>query len=411
MVDVVIIGGGPAGLSAAIRAKEKGAEPLILERGDRLGGILNQCIHHGFGLHVFKEELTGPEYARRLIDRASELGVRYELNAMTTDASPSKEITYVSKNGTEKIKPKAVILAMGCRERTRGALGIPGDRGAGIFTAGTAQTFVNLKGLMPGKRTVILGSGDIGLIMARRLALEGAEVAGVYELMPYSAGLKRNIAQCLHDYGIPLHLSHTVTRIVGRKRVEGVYVANVDGNLRPVCETERFVECDSLLLSVGLIPENELAKKMGIKLSQVTGGAEVNDRLETSVPGVFACGNSLHVHDLADNVTLEAYRAAESAADYIANGEIECERIPVEAGSGVRYVVPFEISYSGGGREYEIFFRSDAVYRRAEVSVCADEREIHFKKKRIVTPGEMETAKIKIDGPAKKITVKVGGER
>lgn len=411
-MDLVIIGGGPAGLSAAIRAKEEGIDDLLLiERNDALGGILNQCIHHGFGLHVFKEELTGPEYAGRLIERARALGVRFETGAMVTDISPDKAVTYVTPHGLRRVDAKAVILAMGCRERPRGALGIPGGRGAGIYSAGTAQAFVNMKGYSPGKRIVILGSGDIGLIMARRLTLEGAKVLGVYELMPYSGGLKRNIAQCLDDYGIPLYLSHTVTHIKGQERVEGVYIAKVDDQLRPLPETEHYLPCDTLLLSVGLIPENELSKNIGVAMSPVTGGAVVNNRLETNIPGVFSCGNVLHVHDLADNVTLESYAAASQAVRYIRGEHQDGTKIPLSAGSGVRYVMPSTYIYtSGEENRMEISFRSDNVYKKATIQVHADGKLIKTAKKRIVTPGEMEKTNLILTEAAKQITVTVTSE-
>jgi sarcosine oxidase subunit alpha len=405
MADLLIIGGGPAGLSAAIKAKEENIEnTLVVERGNMLGGILNQCIHHGFGLHIFGEELTGPEYAERLIKRAKELNVRFELNAMVTSVSPDREVVYVTEKGLVQTQAKAIILAMGCRERARGALGIPGSRPAGVYSAGTAQAFVNMKGQMPGKRVVILGSGDIGLIMARRLTLEGAEVIGVYELLPYSSGLKRNIAQCLHDYDIPLHLSHTVTRIQGHERLSGVYVAQVNEKLQPRLETETYIPCDTLLLSVGLIPENELSKMAGVALSPVTNGALVNDRYETNVPGIFSCGNVLHVHDLADYVTLEANAAAENAAAYIRGGGfIQDSNIPVTCGKGVRYTVPTLLTASEG--TFEVLFRSDGVYAPAQIRVYADGDVIKSTKKRIITPGEMERVKFNLDKTASNVEI------
>jgi len=407
-MQLAIIGGGPAGLSAAIRAREEGLKDvLIIERGKNLGGILNQCIHHGFGMHIFKEELTGPEYAQRLIDRAKALGVRFATESMVIDITQDRTITYVSQSGLVSIQAGAVILAMGCRERPRGAIGIPGTRVAGIYAAGVAQELVNMKGYLPGKTAVILGSGDIGLIMARRLTLEGAKVIGVYEIMPYSGGLKRNIAQCLNDYGIPLHLSHTVTRTVGEKRLEGVYVANVDESLQPITETEHFVPCDTLLLSVGLIPENELSKKIGVALSHITGGALVNDWLETSVPGVFVCGNVLHVHDLVDYVTLEAFEAATHAARFIRGEGIKVVAdIPIKTLAGVRYTVPTSI-LPDCTRQYTIRFRSDKVYTPGTVKIMTDGEVIKVAKKRIIIPSEMEQISFELKAPAKEISLSV----
>jgi len=421
-MQLAIIGGGPAGLSAAIRAREMGlADVWVIERSKFLGGILNQCIHHGFGVHIFKEELTGPEYAQRLIDRAMELGVNFAMESMVIDITHERELTYVSKLGLVNVQAGAIILAMGCRERPRGAVGIPGARVAGIFAAGVAQELVNMKGYMPGKRAVILGSGDIGLIMARRLTLEGATVVGVYEIMPYSGGLKRNIAQCLNDYDIPLHLSHTVTRTVGEKRLTGVYVAKVDENLLPIIETEYFVPCDTLLLSVGLIPENELSKKIGVVLSPITGGALVNNRLETSVPGVFSCGNVLHVHDLVDYVTLEAYEAATYAVRFVQDegikrlgpffrrglGAIENrDSIAIKPLTGVRYTVPMSIVH-GSAESYTVSFRSDGVYTPGVVKVLADGRVIKTARKRIIVPSEMARVDFEIDMPVSEIAVTV----
>ncbi|MCL2187818.1 MAG: NAD(P)/FAD-dependent oxidoreductase [Defluviitaleaceae bacterium] len=411
-MNLAIIGGGPAGLSAAIRARETGLEDVwVIERNVSLGGILNQCIHHGFGVHIFKEELTGPEYARRLIDRAAELGVHFALGAMVTELSKEREITYVSPKGRVTAQAGAVILAMGCRERARGALGIPGGRGIGVYTAGTAQALVNMKGILPGKRVVILGSGDIGLIMARRMTLEGAKVLGVFEIMPHSGGLKRNIAQCLNDYDIPLHLSHTVTRTKGVQRLEGVYIAPVDEQLQPSFKEERFIECDTLLLSVGLIPENELARSIGVELSPTTGGATVNNRLETSIEGVFACGNALHVHDLVDYVTQEAYEAAENAVRFI-QGRAEgiSAPIPVRALHGVRYTVPSSIIPEGPRTPYTLSFRSDGVYSPATVEVLADGKPIRTSvQRRIIVPSEMERIKIVLPEIPKEIGVTIRG--
>ena len=339
--DIVIIGGGPAGLAAAVSAKQNGIDNiLILERDKELGGILNQCIHNGFGLHTFKEELTGPEYAERFIDRVNRLGIEYKLNTMVMEITPDKKVTAMNgQEGMFEIQAKAVILAMGCRERARGALNIPGYRPAGIYSAGTAQRLVNMEGYMPGREVVILGSGDIGLIMARRMTLEGAKVKVVAELMPYSGGLKRNIVQCLDDYGIPLKLSHTVVDIKGKERVEGVTLAEVDDKGKPIVGTEEFYSCDTLLLSVGLIPENELSHGIGVEMNPVTSGPKVNESLETSMDGVFACGNVLHVHDLVDYVSEEAAAAGRNAAAYVKEGGAgnkEGQEIVLKPISGVR---------------------------------------------------------------------------
>ena len=322
--DLVIVGGGPAGLAAAIAAKDNGIDSiLIIERDRELGGILNQCIHNGFGLHTFKEELTGPEYASRFIAQVEERGIEYKLNTMVMDISNDKVVTAMnSTDGMFTVEAKAVVLAMGCRERSRGALNIPGYRPAGIFSAGTAQRLVNIEGYMPGRRVVILGSGDIGLIMARRMTLEGAKVLAVAELMPYSGGLKRNIVQCLNDFDIPLYLSHTVVDIQGKERVEGITIAEVGPDRKPIPGTEIHYDCDTLLLSCGLLPENELSKTAGVDLSPITSGPVVNDSLETNIPGVFACGNVLHVHDLVDFVSQEATNAGKNAAKYIKEGEV-----------------------------------------------------------------------------------------
>jgi len=410
-MDIAIIGGGPAGLSAAIKAVEEGAKDVwVIERSSRLGGILNQCIHHGFGVHVFKEELTGPEYAQRLIDRACELGVNFALGSTVIDISSDRRLTYASEEGLVEAFPGAVILTMGCRERPRGAIGIPGGRGVGVYSAGTAQALVNMKGFSLGKRVVILGSGDIGLIMARRMTLEGAEVLGVYEVMPHSGGLKRNIAQCLNDYDIPLHLSHTITRVVGSTRVEGVFTAKVDEKLNPILSTEEFVPCDVLLLSVGLIPENELSVKMGVKLSEITGGAVVNSRLETNIPGVFAAGNALHVHDLVDYVTGEAFDAATNAVRFLNGGFAPGKCVDVVAGQGVRYTVPMSIIWESPDKTCTISFRSVNVLSPAVIKIHADGNIIRTINKKVVLPSEMERVRFKLKNPATEVKITAESE-
>lgn len=403
--DLIIVGGGPAGLAAAISAKKEGIDNLlILERDHELGGILNQCIHNGFGLHTFKEELTGPEYAYRFIEEAEKLEIPYKLNTMVLDISQEgreKTITAMNReDGLMFLKTKAVVLAMGCRERPRGALNIPGYRPAGIYTAGTAQRLVNMEGYMPGKEVVILGSGDIGLIMARRMTLEGAKVKVVAELLPYSGGLQRNIVQCLNDFDIPLKLSHTVVDIQGKERVTGITLAEVDENRKPIPGTEEFYSCDTLLLSCGLIPENELSGKMGVELSRVTSGPVVNESLETNVEGVFACGNVLHVHDLVDYVSEEAARAGSHAAEYIRNwnsGESKEEEqtIRIQTEGGIRYSVPQIIRTGHMEDTLTVRFRVGAVYRDAYISVYCGKKRILHKKKKKLAPGEMEQVVLK----------------
>ena len=396
--DIVIIGGGPAGLAAAEAAVQAGArDVLILERDTRLGGILNQCIHNGFGLHTFKEELTGPEYAARFEARVRALQIEYRLGTMVLSISPEKTVTAVSREeGLVTIEAKAVILAMGCRERARGALNIPGFRPAGIFSAGTAQRLVNMEGYMPGREVVILGSGDIGLIMARRMTLEGAKVRVVAELQPYSGGLKRNIVQCLDDYGIPLKLSHTVTEIHGKERVTGVTISAVDENLKPIPGTEEFYSCDTLLLSVGLIPENELSTGAGVALSRVTNGPVVNESLETNVPGIFACGNVLHVHDLVDYVSEEASAAGRAAAIYLQQGEQrEDKAIHINASGGVRYTVPSIIRPAHMPETLTVRFRVDNIYKNRFVGVYFGDTRVQHRKKTVLAPGEMEQIVLK----------------
>ena len=445
---IVIIGGGPAGLAAAISAAEQGEKDiLILERDRELGGILNQCIHNGFGLHTFQEELTGPEYAARYIEKVERMGIPYLTDTMVLDLSPEKVVTAVSpKEGIFQIQAQAVILAMGCRERPRGALNLPGYRPAGIYTAGTAQRLVNVEGRMPGREVVILGSGDIGLIMARRMTLEGAKVKVVAELMPYSGGLKRNIVQCLEDFGIPLKLSHTVVAIHGKERLTGVTLAQVDHDGRPVPGTEEEYSCDTLLLSVGLIPENELSKNAGVSLNPATSGPVVDESFQTSVGGIFACGNVLHVHDLVDFVSEEAANAGRRAAEYVreTSGESSekrmkcgesrkdlpesqaaCEEwtakmpekevsgiLDILPGDGVRYTVPSVLHLAQMGETLKIRFRVRKEYKNSCVTVHAGDRQLFRRRKQIFVPGEMEEAVIRREDlnaalPADTITIRI----
>ena len=391
-VDVLIVGAGPAGMAAAIAAKEAGVDNLlVLEREANMGGILRQCIHNGFGLHRFKEELTGPEYAQRDIDKVKELGIEVRCGTTVLSIDENRFVTAVSKEkGVQLFEAGALILAMGCRERPRGALATPGTRCAGIYSAGTAQKFVNLEGYMPGKRVVILGSGDIGLIMARRMTLQGAKVLACVELMPYSSGLNRNIVQCLHDYDIPLLLSHTVIDIQGKERLTGVTVAEVDAKRQPIPGTEQHFDCDTLLLSVGLLPENELTRQADVEMSNLTSGAVVDDTLQTSKEGIFACGNVLHVHDLVDFVSAESFKAGKAAAEYVQGKKRVGTYVSVKDGDGVRGVVPQKLLIPDEAAEsVQIMFRPAGVYENAYIRVMDGEKELIKQKKRILTPGEM----------------------
>ena len=407
-VDLVIIGGGPAGLAAAVAARKGGVQDiLILERDSELGGILNQCIHNGFGLHTFKEELTGPEYAARFIEQVEALGIAYKLNTMVLDLAANKTVTAMNKtDGLFQLHPKAVILAMGCRERPRGALNIPGYRPAGIYTAGAAQRYVNMEGYLVGKRVLILGSGDIGLIMARRMTLEGAKVLACVEVMPYSGGLTRNIVQCLQDFDIPLYLSHTIVDIQGDTRVEKAIVAKVDENRRPIPGTEMEFDVDTILLSVGLIPENELTRQAGIPMDPHTKGAVVYENMETGIPGVFACGNVVHVHDLVDFVSGESDRAGAAAAAYVLHGETpDAAVLDLVPGNGVGYTVPQRVRPADVDKGVEISFRVRQNYGPSQITITCGEKQLARFKRQRMAPGEMEHITLpgvllaKADGP------------
>ena len=411
--DLVVVGGGPAGLAAAVEAKKNGIDSiLVIERAKELGGILQQCIHNGFGLHEFKEELTGPEYAQRFMDQLFEMNIEYKLDTMVLEVSADKVVQAInSVDGYMIIEAKSVVLTMGCRERTRGAIAIPGDRPAGVFTAGAAQRYINMEGYMVGKRVVILGSGDIGLIMARRLTLEGAKVLAVAELMPFSGGLMRNIVQCLEDYDIPLYLSHTVVDIIGKDRVEKVIIAKVDENKRPISGTEIEYECDTLLLSVGLIPENDISRATGIKIDPRTNGPIVNEMMETSIEGIFASGNVVHVHDLVDFVSIESRKAGKAAAKYIKGEVTDGNYIDVETGFGIGYTVPQKFRMENIEKNLELSMRARQIFKNVKIVVKSNDFVIHSVKKAHMAPGEMEKITLsktvlgKID--ANKIVVEV----
>ncbi len=406
-VDVAVLGGGPAGLAAALAARAEGAQVLVLERDREAGGILQQCIHNGFGLHYFKEELTGPEYAARFLQKVRETeGIEILCDTMVLEFNEQRHILAVSAtHGLVEIQAEAIVLAMGCRERTRGALNIPGSRPAGVYTAGCAQRLVNIEGYMPGREVVILGSGDIGMIMARRMTWEGANVKLVAELIPFSSGLNRNIVQCLEDNGIPLKFNHTVVKIHGRDRLTGITVARVDPATRmPISGTEEEIACDTLMLSVGLVPENELSRQAGVRMDDITGGAVVDENRQTSMPGVFSCGNVLHVHDLVDNVSYEAEIAGKAAANYAEKGIAGTPTKRVLPEGGVRYVVPQVLSSNAFGKT-DLYFRVGNAYKPARLKVLCGDKTLLDRKKQIMTPGEMEKVTVDLTGLSEDIRV------
>lgn len=412
--EVVVIGGGPAGLGAAVEAKKYGANSvLIIERDRELGGILNQCIHNGFGLHEFKEELTGPEYAQRFIEQANKSDIEIMLNTMVLNIDDERNIIALGEQGIMEIQAGAVVLAMGCRERTAGAIAINGYRPAGVYTAGMAQRIINMEGYMVGKEVVIYGSGDIGLIMARRMTLEGAKVKAVVEIMPYSSGLYRNIAQCLEDYDIPLMLSHNIQEIHGKDRINGVTISKVDENRRPIKGTEEFISCDTLLLSVGLIPENELSQKAGIAIDKITNGPIVDSKMHTQVDGIFACGNVLHVHDIVDFVTKESRIAGKNAAYYVRQNLNKDSYVSTKSNKGIRYIMPHKILLNSE-EDVNLYMRVDGIYKDSKVIVKCDNKEILSKKMRHMIPSEMINIVLKnelIKDLSGEITVEVEGEK
>ena len=412
--EVVVIGGGPAGLGAAVEAKKYGANSvLIIERDRELGGILNQCIHNGFGLHEFKEELTGPEYAQRFIEQANKSDIEIMLNTMVLNIDDERNIIALGEQGIMEIQAGAIVLAMGCRERTAGAIAINGYRPAGVYTAGMAQRIINMEGYMVGKEVVIYGSGDIGLIMARRMTLEGAKVKAVVEIMPYSSGLYRNIAQCLEDYDIPLMLSHNIQEIHGKDRINGVTISKVDENRRPIKGTEEFISCDTLLLSVGLIPENELSQKAGIAIDKITNGPIVDSKMHTQVDGIFACGNVLHVHDIVDFVTKESRIAGKNAAYYVRQNLNKDSYVSTKSNKGIRYIMPHKILLNSE-EDVNLYMRVDGIYKDSKVIVKCDNKEILSKKMRHMIPSEMINIVLKnelIKDLSGEITVEVEGEK